>query len=64
MKSERNKTILLSAEQARDYAARCLNVSKMVDITKISDATICGDCFAVLPLLPSLFADLVIADPP
>ena len=64
MKSARNKTIELTAEQTQDYAARCVSVSKEVDITQIRDKTICGDSFEILPLLPRGFADLVIADPP
>lgn len=64
MKSARNKTIELTAEQARQYAARCVSIFKIVDITQIQNRTICGDCFAVMPLLPRSFADLVIADPP
>lgn len=64
MKSERNKTIELTQAQRALYLERCISPSELVDITNFEDKTICGDSFAVLPLLPKAFADLVIADPP
>ena len=64
MKSSRNKTIDLSVEQGESYLRRCVSVEKSVSADDILDKTIIGDSLAVMPLLPSAFADLVIADPP
>lgn len=64
MKSSRNKTIDLSVEQGESYLRRCISVEKSIRAEDILDKTILGDSLAVMPLLPSSFADLVIADPP
>lgn len=64
MKSSRNKTIDLSIEQGENYLRRCIGVEKRACTEDILDKTILGDSLAVMPLLPSAFADLVIADPP
>lgn len=64
MKAERNKTIDLDLEQGREYLARCVEVSAPAALGEILNRTIRGDSFAVLPLLPRGFADLLIADPP
>lgn len=63
--SGRNKTIKTSIEEGRDYLNRCLRLKEPVpDLEEIKDRTICGDTFAVLPLLPEKCVDLLIADPP
>ena len=59
MRSPRNKTIDLTAEQGAEYLARCAAPGG-----EYLDRTILGDTFAALPLLPERFAQLVIADPP
>ena len=64
MGSQRNKTITLSEAQRAAYLARCLTVSSPVNAASVRDRTICGDSFAVLPLLPRALADLAVADPP
>lgn len=64
MKSPRNKTINISAEEGREYLERCISVSKPAELSNITDKTIIGDTFRVMPLLPRSFADLVIVDPP
>ena len=64
MKSSRNKTIDLSVEQGESYLRRCISVENGVCAEDIMDKTIIGDSLSVMPLLPSAFADLVIADPP
>ena len=59
MKSRRNKTIDFTAEEGREYLARCAAPGG-----EWFDKTILGDTFEVLPLLPEGCAGLVIADPP
>ena len=64
MKAGRNKTIDLSVEAGQPYLDRCITLSGKAALTEITDKTILGDTFSVLPLLPPRFADLLIADPP
>lgn len=65
MTSPRNRTVQLTEAQQADYAARCLTVAAPItDAAAVRDRVICGDCFAVLPLLPPASVDLLIADPP
>ena len=64
MKAPRNKTIDLSVEDGRAYLDRCLRLDTPAALGDVLDRTICGDSFAVLPLLPRGFADLLIVDPP
>lgn len=68
-RSERNKTLTLSAEEEAQYAQRLIQLSTQKDITEfklseVSDKIINADLFAALPLLPKAFADLIIIDPP
>ena len=64
MKAPRNKTIDLDLEEGRAYLDRCLRPDAPAALEDVLDRTICGDSFAVLPLLPRGFADLLIVDPP
>lgn len=64
MKAPKNKTIDLELEEGRAYLERCLRIDAPVPLDGLLDRTVCGDSFAVLPLLPRGFADLLIADPP
>ncbi len=64
MKAPRNKTIDLSVEEGRAYLDRCLRLDTPAALGDVLDRTICGDSFALLPLLPRGFADLLIVDPP
>ena len=64
MRSPRNKTIDFSLEDGQEYLARCISIAAPAGADDITDKTVCGDTFAVMPLLPEGFADLVIADPP
>lgn len=64
MKAARNKTIDISVEEGTDYLERCITVSQKPEASSILDKTILGDTFAVLPLLPEKFVDLLIVDPP
>ena len=64
-KSRRNKTIDITVEEGREYLSRCVTVTAPQTTTAdITDKTILGDTFEVLPLLPRASADLIIADPP
>jgi site-specific DNA-methyltransferase (adenine-specific) len=63
----RNKTIRVApdSEEGKKYLARCVSVTEPVSsLDSLRDKTVFGDCFAVLPQLPSGSVDLVIADPP
>ena len=62
MKSEKNKTIDLTAEEGREYLDRCLRPQDLKG--EICDRIIAGDTFEVLPKLPPAFVDLLIVDPP
>ncbi len=64
MKSARNKTLDIGLDEGPEYLARCLSPSSPVSLPDIIDRTLLGNCFDIMPLLPSGFADLVIADPP
>lgn len=64
MKAGRNKTIDLSVEEGKSYLDRCISISKPTDLQSVINKTILGDTFSILPLLPTKFVDLLIADPP
>lgn len=64
MKGGRNKTLDTGIEQGGQYLERCIRLSEKAGIEAITDKTILGDAFAVLPLLPEKSVDLLIADPP
>lgn len=64
MKAGRNKTIDLSVEEGKSYLDRCISISKPTDLQSVINKTILGDIFSILPLLPTKFVDLLIADPP
>ena len=64
MKAARNKTIDISVEEGKVYLERCISINKPVQIDEVTDKTILGDTFAVLPFLPPQSVDLLIVDPP
>ncbi len=64
MKSPRNKTIDLTVEDGRGYLERCVSIEQPVKLETVLDKTVAGDTYAVMPLLPAEFADLIIVDPP
>ena len=64
MKAERNKTIDITVGEGQKYLKRCVSVSENTGLSAILNKTILGDTFAVLPLLPEKFVDLLIVDPP
>lgn len=64
-KAPGNKTIDTSISDGMRYLDRCISIkSKIMDIRSISDKTVVGDAFSVMPLLPEESVDLIIADPP
>ena len=64
VKSSRNKTIDTTVEQGREYLARCISVNTTQTIEAVTNKTIIGDTFSVMPLLPHNSVDLIIVDPP
>ncbi len=64
VKSSRNKTIDTTVEQGREYLARCISINTTQAIEAVTNKTIIGDTFSVMPLLPHNSVDLIIADPP
>ena len=62
MKAGRNKTIDLSVEEGKSYLDRCISISKPTDLQSVINKTILGDTFSILPLLPTKFVDLLIAN--
>jgi len=64
MKAGRNRTTDLTVEEGGEYLARCIGVDTDVTVEQITNRTICGDAFSVLPHLPEKSVDLLIADPP
>ncbi len=64
MSSEKNKTIILSDEEQNTLLKRCLFLTEKTPLPAFTDKVICGDTFAVMPLLPQGFADLLLVDPP
>lgn len=64
MKSPRNKTIDLTAEEGAEYLARCVRADTPVTPAQAANRVILGDTFRVMPNLPRAFADLMIVDPP
>lgn len=65
-RSPRNRTIALSREEFKRYRLRLLGPAdvSVEKIEKLSNRTICGDLFEVLPSLPAGCCELVFADPP
>ncbi len=60
----RNKTIVLSPSEVKQYQKRVLRLDAPVERGEITDRTICQDIDQAIPFLPSAFADLLIIDPP
>ena len=61
MPSSRNKTIILSADEVKHYAARALHEG---DALSLDNKLFLGDTFSVCEKLPRQSFDLMIADPP
>ena len=63
-RAPRNRTIVLSEQDAARLRARLMVVDRPVPISECVGRTIFGDSFHVLPLLPRKCVDLLIVDPP
>lgn len=63
-KSPRNKTIVLSEDEYREYSQRLIKLSKTVSLSEVMNKTINQDSIEVLPLLPHKSIDLLFADQP
>ena len=63
-RSNRNKTISVTAEEARRLGPRILTPADISGGLSFADTLVNGDLLDVLVLLPDSFADLIIADPP
>ncbi len=63
-RGERNRSIVLSAQETSLYLSRLLRFDKSVSVDTIRDTTINQDIFDVLPLLPDQCVDLLFIDPP
>ena len=62
MKSNRNKTIDFSLEQAKEYINGCVNGEKVKTID--ADSIVIGDTFGCLDKIKNASVDLLIVDPP
>ena len=62
MKSERNKTIVLTGDEEGRLLSLCTPLDKLGE--DIRNTVIHGDSLTAMPLLPRAFADLIICDPP
>jgi len=64
-KAARNKTLDITVADGAGYLQKCLTAENDLSQTEnIINKVICGDTFAVLPLLPRHFVDLLVIDPP
>ncbi len=64
-KAPRNKTINTEVSEGQEYLGRCITIKSPVsNIRDVLDSTVVGNCFEVLPRLPSESVDLIVADPP
>ena len=64
-RASRNRTINTSVEDGKQFFSRLLCVDgKVQSAQEVTDRTILGDTFTVLPLLPEKSVDLLVADPP
>jgi site-specific DNA-methyltransferase (adenine-specific) len=64
-RSSRNRTLTLSEDERNILKERLFFPNRQeMTVSQITNATICGDLFALVDLLPVEFADLLIIDPP
>ncbi|MDR1738270.1 MAG: site-specific DNA-methyltransferase [Candidatus Symbiothrix sp.] len=64
IRSTRNKTLQMSAEEQAFFERQLVHLTDPVDISQVINRTVCGDLLTALDFLPESFADLVIVDPP
>lgn len=62
-RSERNRTLTLSEEEANVFRKQIVKASD-IQYDNVNDSVINGDVFDALDKLPNKFADLIIIDPP
>ena len=75
--SPKNKTLSITVEEGACYFKQCIDARNIVADTASADTlvqpfslgditnkTLCGDTFALMPLLPRTFVDLAVVDPP
>lgn len=63
-RAPRNRTLVLTEQDAERLRKRLLVVDRPIPISKCAGRTIFGDSLLVLPLLPNESVDLLIVDPP
>lgn len=64
-KAARNKTIDISIEEGLQYSERLIRaIPPECPLSFVTDKTLLGDCFSILPSLPKRSIDLLIVDPP
>lgn len=63
-RAERNRTLVVGAEETRELESRLLHLNHRATPDEIMDKTICQDLFDVLNYLPDRFVDLLFVDPP
>ena len=64
LRAERNRTLVLSAQEKQAYLARLLHLPNLTSMQAIENSTVNEDVFRVLPLLQGRFIDLLFIDPP
>lgn len=63
-KAPRNRTIVLSKSEEKNYSKKLITLNKKTDEKSILNKTINQDLFSVLDYLPENFVDLLFLDPP
>lgn len=63
-RAPRNRTLTLSEQERAVLSKRLLRPPLSASVCELTDQVVCGDSFALLPLLPKAFVDLLILDPP
>jgi site-specific DNA-methyltransferase (adenine-specific) len=63
-KAPRNRTIVLTENDRKQFQQRLKTINKGVSLADIIDSTLWQDSFEVIDLLPDKSIDLLIADPP
>ena len=64
IRSERNQTITLTAEEVKRFSNKLISVSNNAISGDITNKILMSDTLAALELLPDAFVDLMIIDPP
>lgn len=64
MKSERNKTIITTIEEGKEFLSGCVFKKSKKDKEELTDKYYNADFFTAVKYFPDSFVDLVVADPP